>query len=233
VIGWVRFALFALLFGAASVPIYLGTAAAELLWPGAVRLGVVVWGRVFRVLVFLGTGLRMRVVGRVPRGAVIVAAKHQSMLETLALLDVLDSPAIVLKHELLAIPLWRFFVRRHGAMPIDREQGPAAMRSMIRTARAAAHAGRVILIFPEGTRVRSGEAPPLKPGVSALYQLLRLPVVPLALDTGDFWPSGGRPRAGVATLAFGDPIPPGLARDVFEARLHAAINVLQAPGENA
>lgn len=229
-IGRVRFALFAVVFIGATVPIYLGTALAEWVRPGAVHAGARLWGRVFRALARGVLGIRVEVRGALPCGPVIVAAKHQSLFETLALLDLLDSPAIVLKRELLTIPLWRFFARRHGAMPIDRDEGAAAMRAMLRTARAAADQGRAILIFPEGTRVGAGEAPPLKPGVSALYQLLRLPVVPLALDTGRVWPSPGVPRAGVATFAFGTAIPPGLPRSVFEARLHAAINALQAPG---
>ncbi len=224
----VRFALFAALFAGASVPIYLGTALAELLRPGGVHVGARLWGRIFRRLARSVLGIRLVVRGEVPRGPVIVAAKHQSLFETLALLDLLDSPAIVLKRELLAIPLWRFFAARHGAMPIDRDEGASAMRAMLRTARAATGQGRAILIFPEGTRVAVGDAPPLKPGVSALYQLLRLPVVPLALDTGMLWPASGAPRSGTATFTFGEAIPPGLPREAFEARLHAAINALQA-----
>lgn len=221
-----RFCLFALLFGVASVTIYVGAGLAELVCPGAVHVGARVWGRTFRTLLELTTGFRVRFEGVVPSGAVIVAAKHQSIFETIALLDVLDSPAIVLKRELLAVPLWRFFVRRHGSMPIGRDEGAGAMRAMLRGARSAASFGRATLIFPEGTRVVPGDAPLLKPGVSAMYQLLGLPVVPLALDTGRLWPSGTIPRAGMATFSFGDPIPPGLPRQEFEARLHAAINLL-------
>ena len=223
-----RFALFALLFIGASVPIYLATALAELAQPGAVHAGARLWGRTFVGLARAVLGIRLEVRGVVPVGACIVAAKHQSLYETIVLLDVLNSPGVVLKRQLLALPLWRFFTRRHDTMPIDRGQGATALRPMLRTARRVAAAGRAILIFPEGTRVRPGDAPPLKPGVSALYQLLGLPVVPLALATARVWQGGGLPRAGTAVFAFGAPIPPGLARADFEARLHVAVNALQA-----
>ncbi len=224
-----RFLVFALLFISASVPIYLGTAVAELASPGAIHHGARLWSRVFIGLGRAVLGIRLTVRGQVPEGAAIVAAKHQSYYETIALLSVLDSPAIVLKRELLGVPLWGFFTRRHGAMPIDREQGAAALRAMVRTARVAVGQGRAILIFPEGTRVQPGEAPPIKPGVSALYALLDVPAVPLALDTADVWPMRGWPRAGVARFAFGDALPPGMARAPFEAAVNAGINALQAP----
>ena len=228
-----RFGLFVLLFVGASVPIYLATALAELAQPGSIHAGARLWGRVFRRLARAVLGIRLEVRGRVPAGACIVAAKHQSLYETIALMEVLGSPGVVLKRELLAVPLWRFFTRRHDTMPIDREQGAGALRGMLRTARRVAAAGRAILIFPEGTRVPPGAAPPLKPGVSALYQLLGLPVVPLALATAAVWPGGGLPRSGTALFAFGTPIPPGLARADFEARLHAAVNALQAAPASA
>lgn len=228
-----RFVAFALMFLGATVPIYLATALAELARPGAVHYGARVWARVFRALAHHVLGIQLEVRGSPPKGACIVAAKHQSLYETIVLLDMLDSPAIVLKRELLAVPLWRFFARRHDTMPIDRDQGASALRPMLRTARRVAAAGRAILIFPEGTRVRAGDAPPLKPGVSALYQLLGLPVQPLAVDTAHIWPSDGLPRAGTAVFAFGPPIASGLARAEFEARLHAAVNALQPPPPRA
>lgn len=223
-IGALRFGLFALLFGMATVPIYLVTALAELLSPGAIHGGARAWGRVFRGLARGVLGIRLQVAGIVPRGPVIVAGKHQSLYETLALLDVLSSPAIVFKQQLLAVPLWRFFARRHNSMPVDREASASALRGMVKVAREAVRGARAILIFPEGERVAVGAAPPIKPGVAALYQLLKLAVVPLALDSGRVWPKAGLPRAGTITIRFLEPIAPGLEREAFEARLHASIN---------
>lgn len=223
-IGWLRFAVFALVFGAATIPIYLATALAELCRPGAIHTGARVWGRVFRACARALLGIRLIVEGTRTPGALIVAGKHQSLYETLALLDVLDSPAIVFKRELLGIPLWRFFARRHQAMPVDREASASALRQMLRTAREVVGQARAILIFPEGERVAPGAAPPIKPGVAALYALLKLPVVPLALDSGRVWPKSGPPRPGTIRMRFLGPILPGLEREPFEARLHAAIN---------
>lgn len=223
-IARLRFALFLLAFGTVTVPIYAGTALAELLWPGAIHRGARLWGSVFRACVRGLLGIGLNVTGTVPRGAVIVAGKHQSLYETLALLDVLDSPAIVFKRALLGVPLWRFFSRRTHAMPVDRDGSAAALRGMLGIARAVIREGRAILIFPEGERVGVGAAPPIKPGVAALYQLLKLPVVPLALDSGRVWGKGAVPRPGMVTFRFGDPIAPGLPREAFEARLHASIN---------
>jgi 1-acyl-sn-glycerol-3-phosphate acyltransferase len=98
---------------------------------------------------------------------------------------------------------------------------------MMRDAKTALGEGRSVLIFPEGTRVLPGEMPPLKAGFAGLYRMLGLPVVPIALDTGKVWPRKGPKRPGVVTLRFGEPIPPGLPRAEIEARVHAAINVLE------
>ena len=219
----VRFALFVLLFGAATIAIYGVTALCELARPGAVHAGARVWGRAFRAVARGVLGIRLVVRGRVPVGAVLVAAKHQSLYETIVLLDVLDSPAIVLKRELLALPLWRFFARRHGSIAVDRAANAAALRAMLGAARAVGPA-RAILIFPEGERTLPGDAPPVRPGVSALYAALARPVVLLALDSGRVWPKGGVPRAGVVTMRFGAPIAPGQPRPAFEAALRAAMN---------
>jgi 1-acyl-sn-glycerol-3-phosphate acyltransferase len=102
---------------------------------------------------------------------------------------------------------------------------------MVRNAQAEVAQGRSLVIFPEGTRVRPGEQPPLQPGFAGLYRALRLPVVPVALDTGRFWRRRGfAKQPGVATFRFGAPIPAGLPRDEIEARVHAAINVLERQG---
>ena len=101
---------------------------------------------------------------------------------------------------------------------------------MLKAAREAVAANRPIVIFPEGTRVAPGERPELRPGVAGLYKTLGLPVYPVALNTGRLWPKGkfGK-RRGVVTMKLGEPIPAGLPREEIEARIHAAINVLNPP----
>jgi 1-acyl-sn-glycerol-3-phosphate acyltransferase len=85
-----------------------------------------------------------------------------------------------------------------------------------------------VVIFPEGTRVGVGETPPLASGFAGLYKMLRLPVVPIALDTGTVWPKAFVKYPGIVHMKIGAPIPPGLDRHDIEARVHTAINALQA-----
>ena len=102
----------------------------------------------------------------------------------------------------------------------------AAMRRMIAQAKRAKESGRPIILFPEGTRVPHGETPPLRAGLAGLYKILGLPVIPVALNSGKVWPNGFLKQAGIVTVKVGEPIPPGLPREEIEARVHAAINVL-------
>lgn len=171
-------------------------------------------------------GITIRVEGTRPAGPALYPAKHQAMFETLALQALLDGPAIVLKQELADLPIWGWAARRYGAIVVDRDASARALRGMMRDAAAAVAVGRAILIFPEGTRVPPGAQPPLKPGFAGLYRMLKLPVVPVATDSGVVWPRKGLKRPGVITLRFGEVIPPGLDRAEIEARVHAAINVL-------
>lgn len=223
--AFVRSALFALLLYVGSVPIVGLGGLLSLVWSPAIHGTVHLWGRYVRWLIEHVLGIRIVTRGTVPHRAVIVASKHQSAFETLISLSLWDNPAVVLKAELLRIPVWGYIARRHGAIPVDRDASTKAMRTMLRAAEAAVARDRPILIFPEGSRMPYGEAPPLKPGVAGLYRLLKLPVVPLALDSGRLWPRQSFvKRAGTVTLAFGEAIPPGLPREELEARLHAAIN---------
>lgn len=172
-------------------------------------------------------GIRSRWVGldRVPPGPVIYAAKHQSAWDTITMPGVLDEPAVVLKRELLRIPIYGGFVQRWGAIPVDRKAGAKALRGMVADARTLADAGRSILIYPQGTRVApvaDGEPVPYQPGVAALYAQLGLPVVPVALDSGLRW--GRRSffkRPGTITVELLPAIPPGLDRREFLRRLEA------------
>jgi len=187
----------------------------------AARLGdnwcrLTLWG--LKIFARLG----MRVEGEIPQGAVLVAAKHMSMWDTLALYLVLDDPAFVLKRELLRIPFYGWYLGRAAAIAIDRSAGAEALRRMTRAARAVLDEGRPIVIFPEGTRKKPGMAPDYKPGVAALYGQLGIPCVPVALDSGRFW-QGFRKYPGTITLRFLEPIPPGLKRAQFMPLLESRI----------
>ena len=134
-------------------------------------------------------GLNYRVEGleQVPAGGVIIAAKHQSAFETLILPFIFPRACFVLKKELLAIPVFGWYLKATQQIAVDRTAGASAMKQMIAQAKAAAAQGRKIIIFPEGTRTAPGESRAYHPGVAALYKQLEIPVVPVALNSGLFW----------------------------------------------
>ena len=171
-------------------------------------------------------GIRTRVEGDFATVPTLYACKHESMFETAEMLRLLRDPAVVFKRELLKIPGWGWVAEKHGVIPIDREAGAGAVRALLTAAKRVRAERRNVVIFPEGTRVPHGEAPPLKAGFAGLYKALGMPVVPIAMDSGRVWPRGFVKRAGVVTFRLGDPIPPGLPREEIEARVHAAINAL-------
>jgi 1-acyl-sn-glycerol-3-phosphate acyltransferase len=224
----VRSFLFALIFYGGTVPAVLLSFPISLLGTKAVRRWAHLWVRFHKACARWLLGVRTRVEGVPPEGACLVACKHQSMYETLEIILMLDEPAIVMKRELVDIPLWGGVTRRYGVIPVDRKGGAAALRRMMRAAEAAIAEGRPIIIFPEGTRVPPGETPPLQPGFAGLYRALKLPVSPVAVDSGRLWPRGRFiKRQGIVTMRFMAPIGPGLPRAEIEARVHDAINVLE------
>lgn len=175
----------------------------------------------------MGIDLRMEGLENVPEsGAFILASKHQSAYETLTMpfMRRLGYPAIILKKSLSYIPLWGLYTIRMGEIPIDRSAGTQTMRKMSAACKAAVDAGRPVLIFPQGTRVRVGVEVPYKAGLAKLYKDLGVPVVPVALNTGVFW---GRnaffKKPGTITYKFLEPIPAGVPPLQMMARLEKAI----------
>ena len=169
-------------------------------------------------------GITHEVRGPPPTGPVIVAAKHQSSWETFVLPVLLGNPAYVLKRELTLIPLLgRCFVKV-GHIAVDRTAGGKALRSMIKDAKAIKAEGRPIVIFPEGTRTAAGSSGDYQAGVSALYLHLDLPVVPVALNSGLYWPRRTvLKRPGRIVIEFLEPILPGKDRESFMSTLHCRI----------
>lgn len=172
-------------------------------------------------------GIRVRLEGEIPPGSHLIAVKHQSMFETLEMVRLSQLPIIVLKKELADLPLFGFMTRRYGVIPVERTAGAKALRRLVEEGRQAVASGRPVVIYPEGTRVAVGEAPPLKSGFAAMYRALGLPVVPIALDSGRLWGRGLVHRSGTITFKVGETIPAGLPREEIEARVHAAINALE------
>jgi 1-acyl-sn-glycerol-3-phosphate acyltransferase len=222
-----RSIFYSLIFYPATALFVLAGIFASLFGRAATRRLVRSWTEFHHQLAASLLGVRSEVIGQIPSGALLIAVKHQSMYETLEMVRIADTPVIVLKRELSDIPFFGWLTRRYGVIPVDRDAGPKALRSMLAHGRAAAADGRAIIIYPEGTRVAPGEQPPLRPGFAGLYRALALPVVPVAVDSGKLWPKGLLKRSGTVRFKVGDTIPPGLKRDEIEARVHAAINALE------
>lgn len=154
----------------------------------------------------------------------IFASKHQSAWETAFFFSRLKRPNFVLKRELLRIPLWGWYLWRMKMIAIDRHGGMSGMKDMIRQSRAALADSRPIVIFPEGTRTQPGSPPHYHPGIVALYSQLKVPVVPVALNSGVFWSKNAFMKyPGTVIVEFFPPIPPGLGKDEFAARLQNTI----------
>jgi 1-acyl-sn-glycerol-3-phosphate acyltransferase len=174
--------------------------------------------------VVCGTKVEWRGVEKLPNGACILACKHQSAWETFSLYAVIDDPTYILKRELMWLPLFGWYMRKEGLIPIDRSAGMAALARMTARARAALAAGRQIVIFPEGTRRPPGAEPNYKPGIIYLYGKAGVPCVPMALNSGLYWPRRSLLRLpGTIVVEILDPIAPGLDKEAFSRRLEDAV----------
>lgn len=187
---------------------------------------VKVWGMGVRFLLRWIVGLTWRAEGleRVPPGPCVIAAKHQSAWDTMVFHAVLPDPVYVVKKELTRIPFWGWGFGKAGCVIVDRKAGAKALKHLVAGVQVALGRGSQVVLFPEGTRTAPGQKVDYHPGIAAVYQGANVPVVPVSLDSGLFW---GRlapiKYPGEITLRFLDPIPPGLDRRTFMARLHGAI----------
>jgi len=191
------------------------------------RGGFALWRRLvfWGLRVFGGVTWELRGAEHVPAGGALIACKHQSMFDTLAPWEFLPDPAIILKKELKWLPFFGWWAQKLENVAVDRSAGSRALREMTRQAGALAADGRQVLIFPEGTRAALGEDLAFKPGVAALYAAMDVPCVPVALNSGLVWQSFGvLKRPGRIIVEVLEPIPPGLDRKTFMARLKHAID---------
>ena len=177
-----------------------------------------------------------RGVEKIPKGPLIVAAKHQSMWETISLLHFFEAPFFVLKRELRRIPIFGLFLIKANMVAIDRGAGTRALLKIVRRASEEVKRGRQFVIFPEGTRRPPGAPPHYKPGVGLIYVDCGVPCLPVALNSGLFWPRNSFMRyPGTLVVEFLDPLPPGLPRDEFLSRVQTMIedatNRLVAAGQ--
>ena len=195
------------------------------------------WTVLVLLRVIVGLDYEVRGRDRLPRGGYIVALKHQSAWDALIVPVVFGDPAVVVKRELLWLPIYGWYAGRAGSVAIDRKGGAGALRRMVTAARQVIAAGRPVVIFPQGTRAAPGARLPYQPGVAALYQALAVPLVPAAVNSGLYW--GRRSflkRPGHIILEFLDPIPPGWPRkelmEEIERRIESATDALLRDGRN-
>ncbi len=132
-------------------------------------------------------GLDFRVTGALPSPPFIIAAKHESAWETLALTYLTHNPAFILKSSLLHMPILGWYFQKLGMIPVRSTHPTQSLKHMLTCADHIKQQGRPMIIFPEGTRVHPGTTPPLKTGLWHLYQHLQVPIVPVSLDSGQFW----------------------------------------------
>lgn len=189
------------------------------------------WGRTNLVLLRAVAGINYEMRGheKIPPGPLIVAAKHQSAWETFALLSLFDNPLFIVKRELEWIPIFGWLMIKGRMVPIDRSAGSQALIAMTGRAKVELAAGRQLIIFPEGTRRPANAEPRYKFGVAHLYAATGMPCLPVALNSGLFWPRRSiRRLPGTVLVEILDPVAPGLDKDVFFKRLQSDIEVATA-----
>jgi 1-acyl-sn-glycerol-3-phosphate acyltransferase len=181
-------------------------------------------GVMLMLRVLLNIRYEIRGIENLPDGACVVASKHQSIWDTIIWHIIVHDPAMVMKKELLSIPIYGWFAIKAKMIPVDRKAGAKALKTMLRAADEASAMGRPIIIFPEGTRTAPGEPGTYQPGATALYRHLKLPAIPVAVNSGMFWNKNGITRkGGTIVLEFEPAIPAGLAKKEFTAELAARI----------
>jgi 1-acyl-sn-glycerol-3-phosphate acyltransferase len=222
----IRSLLFNLLFYPGTLVYVLGVIIFSPFGDRTVQAIVHGWSDYHHWLVTHVLGIRMKIEGRIPEGAYLIAFKHEAMVETVEALRLARTPVVVMKRELTQIPLFGWVTLRYGVIGVDREAGAKALRSMLADARRAVEQQRPVAIFPEGTRVAHGQRPELRPGFAGLYRALGLPVVPIAHDSGKLWGRGLVKQSGTIHFKVGEVIPAGLKREDIEVRVREAINAL-------
>ncbi len=176
------------------------------------------WGQssIWLMRVVCGTSVEFRGLEKIPKGPLIVAPKHQSMWETFALLQHFDEPLYILKRELTWIPFFGWLLLKADMIAINRQKGGRVLMEMARRASEEVNRGRQLIIFPEGTRTAVGAPPRYKAGIAQIYADCNVPCLPVALNSGLFWPRRQFMRyPGTIVVEFLDPLPAGMSRREF------------------
>lgn len=194
-------------------------------------------GKGVAVLLRWIAGIRFEVRGlhNLPKGAALIAGKHNAFFDIFGSFTVLPDACFVLKKELAWVPFVGWYAAKAEMVVVDRAAHANALRKLVKDAKDRFANTRQLVIFAEGTRKTPGDPPDYKPGIAALYRELEMPVIPLALNTGVHWPAHGFKRfPGTIVFEFLEPIPPGLKRGEFmrqlQDRIETATDALVASG---
>ena len=154
-----------------------------------------------------------------------VASAHQSMFETFVLQAPLNFPVFIFKKELLKIPLFGLYLRKIGSIEIIRETTTKENLNFFDKIKETVDKNnRPLLIFPQGTRVKFDDRSPFKKGVGRIYESLKLPCIPVALNSGKIWPKNSFIKyPGDIHISFLEPIKPGLEKNTFLTTLQEKI----------
>jgi len=172
------------------------------LWFGAV---VILWiGRRF--------GIDYKLHGT-PLNGVIVASKHMSIMDTAILGLAYKRVFFIIKRELMWIPIYGWTFWRMGFIPVNRKRGATDMRDLAMRAAKKIREGRTMIIFPEGTRVKPGAGISLRRGLLFIAAEANIPIQPVGLDTGLYWPKRGRMHPGTANAYFMPMLPADASLD--------------------
>jgi 1-acyl-sn-glycerol-3-phosphate acyltransferase len=203
----------------------------------ALRRAIHIWAKlaIWGLRIIGGVRLEIRGAERLPPGALLIAAKHQSMFDIIPPWAAMHDPIFVMKTELMGLPLFGWLCRKAEMVEVDRGAAAQAMRKLIVDARDRLKEPRQLIIFPEGTRQKPGSPPVYKPGVAGIYRDLGLTCVPVATNSGVHLDIHGLAQSpGVVVLEILEPIPPGLKRADFmrllEERIETASNALLREG---
>lgn len=164
----------------------------------------------------VGTTFEIEGLENIPEGACIFAPKHQSFWDTYALLPWQDDPVYILKRELLWIPFFGWYAMKQRMIPVNRGARGKVMIAVMNRTKQEMQSGRQLVIYPEGTRRPPGAEPAYRFGIARIYRDMQVPVVPIAMHPGLFWPRRKSIRyPGHFKVRILPPIMPGLNPDVF------------------
>jgi 1-acyl-sn-glycerol-3-phosphate acyltransferase len=215
---FIRSALFNLMFYANTIVLMIVGLPTMLFGRRAVLSLARTWAgsSLFLLRVICGTRAEFRGLENIPKGALLIAPKHQSFWETFALAGFFDDFSYVLKRELTYIPFFGWYLIRAEQIAIDRASAQKALRQLTAKAKALFAEERQLFLFPEGTRRPPGAPPAYKAGIAYVYEKGGVPCLPVALNAGLFWPRRRFLRfPGTILVEFLPAIAPGMQRDAF------------------